>query len=407
MNFYPKESKKILDSWIDSIAIDWPISRRRFYATPIPLLYSGDLIALPPQGKYYQPWKESPPKDSEVFKKGKIIGKVKDFKESWTGEIRVFDTWFDSSISELFLLKYKSDPAFFKKAYPASLRPQGKEIVRTWLYYTILRGYLETKAPCFEDIWIHQHILDEKGRKMSKSIGNVIDPKEILKDFGAEALRLWAAEEGDLSKQDFSCSKDKIRSELKTINKIINASKFIMQFDKPKKAKLTKLDQLFIDYIENLTDFADKSYEKYDFYHPAMQLRDFIWETLASHYLEIVKNRAYNQENKFSKEESDSAKYTLYYLLERYLILVYPIIPQVTSVIASELGTDLLTAEFPKAKLGKSDLDLISKIKDFDSMVWKAKKDSGISLREPIKNIEIPKPLIPFEADLKACHNLQ
>ena len=75
----------------------------------------------------------------------------------------------DSSISELVILKNKKDDEFFKKAYPASLRPQGKEIIRTWLYYTILRGYLETKKPCFEDVWINQHIVDEKGKKMSKS----------------------------------------------------------------------------------------------------------------------------------------------------------------------------------------------------------------------------------------------
>ena len=171
INFYPAESKKILDTWIDSVSIDWPISRRRFYATPIPLWHSKDLVAVPNPGKYYQPWKESPPKDAEVFKNGEMIGKIKDFpKETWKGEERIFDTWMDSSISELFMLKYKENPEFFKKAFPATLRPQGKEIVRTWLYYTLLRGYLETKKPCFEDVWIHQHILDEKGRRRCQSL---------------------------------------------------------------------------------------------------------------------------------------------------------------------------------------------------------------------------------------------
>ncbi len=409
INFFPPESKKILDNWIDSIAIDWPISRRRFYATPIPLWHSkSGLIALPPSGRYYQPWKESPPKGSEILKNGKLVGKIEEFsKENWQGETRVFDTWFDSSISELFMLKYKSDPELFKKSFPASLRPQGKEIVRTWLYYTILRGFLETKKPCFEDAWIHQHILDAQGRKMSKSLGNGIDPQDILKEFGAEAFRIWAATEGDLSKQDISCSKDKIRAELKTINKIINVSRFITQFEKPKKTKPTPLDQLFIDYMEDLTQFSDENYEIYNFYHPSLKLREFIWDTFASHYLEIVKARAYNQENKFSKEESDSAKYTLYYLLERFLTLIYPIIPQVTSVIATSLNIDLLTSDFPKPKLGKSNLSLINDIKEFNSLVWKSKKDKNISLREPISGIDIPKSLKDYSQDLKTCHNLQ
>lgn len=416
ISFYPKESLKILTDWIDSVSIDWPISRRRYYATPIPLWNSEDnnYIALPSSTeiKYYQPWRQEVPKNAEVFEKSnsKSLGKVSDkkFKEiKWIGEIRVFDTWFDSSISELVILKYKSNPEFFKKAYPATLRPQGKEIVRTWLYYTLLRGYLETGNACFKDVWIHQHILDEKGRKMSKSLGNAIDPQEIIKNYGAEAMRLWAATEGDLSKSDFSCSKEKINAEVKTINKLLNVSRFVFQFEKPAKPKkMNSLDQLFVDYIESLTKKASEEYEIYDFHHTALELRKFLWEIFSSHYVELIKSRAYNQENKFSKQESDSAKYTLHFLLERMLTLLYPIAPQVTSVIAKQEKLDLLTAEFPEAKPGKSNLELIEKIMQFNSEVWKAKKEKSISLRESISGIEVPKELKEFESDLKVCHKI-
>nr|QBM01370.1 isoleucine--tRNA ligase [uncultured archaeon] len=407
INFYPKESVKLLEDWIDSISIDWPISRRRYYATPIPLWYSDELTAVPPQGKYYQPWKESPPKDADVLKNKKVIGKVSDFKgKKWKGEERVFDTWFDSSISELFVIRYKSDMDFFKKTYPVTLRPQGKEIVRTWLYYTILRGYLETGKQCFEDVWIHQHILDEKGRKMSKSAGNAIDPQELLKNYGAEALRLWAATEGDLSKGDFICSREKINAELKTINKLLNVTKFIMQFEKPKKPKLKETDRLFIDYAENLTKETDEQYGNYDFHHPTVALRRFLWDIFASHYLELVKNRAYNQDNKFAKEESESAKFALHYLLERILILLYPIIPQVTSLIANEKGIDLHQEEFPKAEKGKSELNLVDKIMQFDGVMWKAKKDKGLSLRAEVKHAVLPSELKPMADDIKSAHNI-
>ncbi len=410
INFFPPESKKILDDWIDSVSIDWPISRRRYYATPIPLWYAEDLVALPIPGEYHVPWKESPQEEAEVFKAGKRIGIVKDFpKTDWKGEERVFDTWFDSSISELVLLKYKENNEFFKRAYPASLRPQGKEIVRTWLYYTILRGYLETGKPCFENTWIHQHILDEKGRKMSKSLGNTIDPQELLRDYGAEALRLWSAEEGDISRQDLSCSKDKIKAELKTITKIINVAKFIMQFEKPKgKPKsVTPLDQLMIDYMEEITKSTEQCYDNYDFWHPTLKLRHFLWEVFASHYLELVKNRAYNLEKKFSDLESESARYTLYYLLERYLLLVYPVIPQVTTVIAKELGIEIAKESFPKAILSKNDgLENIEKIMTFNKEVWKDKKDKNIPLREKLSGKEIPENLKAYAIDLQACHNL-
>jgi len=419
INFYPKISKKILDTWIDSISIDWPISRRRYYATPIPLWYSENLTALAPEGKYVEPWKQDPPKEAQVVnEKKEIVGTVKDFPDKkWIGEERVLDTWFDSSISELNMLKYKSDNTFFKKAYPATLRPQGKEIVRTWLYYTILRGFLETGKACFKDTWIHQHILDGKGKKMSKSTGNVIDPQEILKEDGAEALRFWAATEGDLSKGDFTCSKEKIKAEKKSLNKLLNISKFVMLFDKPKtKPILTKLDQLFIDHIENLTQTTDKSYKVYDFNHPAQNLRKFLWDTFASNYIELVKNRTYNENKNFTPEESASAKYTLHFLLERLLTLLYPIIPQITTLIAKEKRIDLLKTNWPLSRLTKAqqshaelrhhDSRLIDSLVDFNSEIWKTKKEKGISLRNPIKGIKIPKELTPFEKDLKACHNI-
>ncbi len=406
--FYPEESRKILFDWIDSLKIDWPISRRRFYATPIPLWKSGKKIAISDGNAYYEPWKQKPEQNFEVFEKGKKIGRVKDFQnEKWIGEERVFDTWMDSSISELVLLKYKEDDTFFKKAYPATLRPQGKEIVRTWLYYTLLRGYLiDSKTPPFENVWVHQHIVDAKGFKMSKSKGNIINPQDLLKKYGAEAIRLWAATEGDLSKNDLKCSEEKINSELKTLNKILNVSKFVMLFNNPKNAKLTEFDKLFVDYIESLTEFSGKEYEKYDFYAPALKLKHFLWEIFASHYLEMIKTRAYNQEGKFTKEESDSAKHTLHFLLERFLLLIYPIIPQITSTICIENEIDLLNHDWPKSKKGKSELKLIDEIMEFNSLVWKEKKEKGISLREKISGIQIPKRLKQFEKDLGAAHNL-
>jgi valyl-tRNA synthetase len=409
INFYPESARKILEDWIDSVSIDWPISRRRYYATPIPLWYSDEYVCLPDEMDYVEPWREKPKENYDVLKNGKVVGKVKDFKNlNWRGEERVFDTWMDSSISELALLKYKRDNDFFEKSYPCSLRPQGKEIIRTWLYYTLLRGYFETGKLCFEDVWINQHIVDNKGYKMSKSKGNIVDPQKLLKDYGSEAIRMWAATEGDLSRTDLKCSEERIKGEKKTINKILNVSKFVFLFEQPaEKPNLTNLDKLFVDYLEELTKRIEKEYEKYDFYHPAISLRNFLWNVFASNYIELVKKRAYNQEQQFSDEESNSAKWTLHYLLERFLILIYPIVPQISSLIMEEKGFDLKKIEFPQSKKADSELVLIEQIIDFNSFVWKTKKEKGISLRKPISGIKIPENLRAYEKDLKITHGLQ
>lgn len=409
VSFYPESSKKILDSWVDSVSIDWPISRRRYYATPIPLWCSEGLVCVPNELVYVEPWREQPKETFEVLKDGNVVGTVADFPDvKWEGEVRVLDTWFDSSISELNLLRYKQDEAFFEKAYPCSLRPQGKEIVRTWLYYTLLRGYLETGKACFEDVWIHQHVLDSRGKKMSKSLGNVIDPQDILKQEGAEALRMWASIEGDLSKGDFICSRDKIKAEKKTLNKILNVSKFVAMFDKPSgKPELQKVDRLLIDYIEELTAKCETSFDKYDFNHPMQDLRHFLWEIFASHYLELVKTRAYNQDEKFTEEESASARWTLHYVLERFLILIYPVLPQLSSLILESRGIDAHSMSFPEVNKGDSDLALMESIMKFNSEVWKAKKEAGISLRDSIEDIEIPEKLKVFEKDILATHKLE
>ena len=252
-------------------------------------------------------------------------------------------------------------------------------------------------------------------------MGNIIDPQEIIKDEGAEALRFWSAIEGDLTKQDFACSREKIRGEVKTLNKLWNVSKFIFQFKEEKKpGKLFATDKLFVDYVDYLADFCEKNYKKYNFHLPALKLRNFLWETFASHYIELVKNRAYNKEKKFSKTEQKSAVYSLRYILKKILVLLYPIIPMITSEIYSEFGApkgvhsstkkkdmreegNIFKEKFPTGKALKP--KFVDAVLRFNSKVWKKKKKQGKSLKDEIE-IEIPKELKSYKKDLVAMHNI-
>jgi len=203
IEFFPSMHKQILMNWLDSINIDWPISRRRYYGTEIPIWYCKNCSEphVPEPGKYYKPWKEKAP-----FKECKKCKSTE-----FVGEERTFDTWMDSSISPLFVSKYSKDDDFFKKTYPATIRPQAKDIVRTWLYYTLLRCEQLTGKKPWSEAWIMGYGLDEKGMKMSKSKGNALDPLPVIQKMGADTFRFWSASEINHG-YDFRCNEQKIES---------------------------------------------------------------------------------------------------------------------------------------------------------------------------------------------------
>ena len=400
ISFHSKKNKQILLDWINSVAIDWPVSRRRVYATEIPLWYCkkcGEVI-VPEKGKYYKPWKDPVP----------VKSCEKCGSEEFEGETRVFDTWFDSSISPLYIMKMVEDPKFFEKAFPATLRPQGKEIVRTWLYYTLLRVYQLTGKPAFKDVWIHYHILDGQGRKMSKSLGNVIDPSALIDRNGAESVRLWAALEGNLTDTDFMCSEEKIRGNGKFLTKLWNVARFISNFEEAKKPKkLTVLDEWIISELNKLVEFSREGFGEYDFHNPTVKIRNFVWEIFASHYMELVKSRAYNKENKFTKQEQDSAIWALNYCLGILLKLLAPVIPFITYKIYKDLtGKDIHTQEFPKS--GKIEFKEFTteELVNLNSEIWKAKKEKGLSLKDPVE-FNIPEKFKPIEKELREMHRLK
>lgn len=186
-NFIPERNRQFLHDWMDGISIDWPISRRRWYHTEVPIWYSEDStkVIVPPRGTYVQPWRDMPPTGSEVLDREtrEFVAFYDDIAESLgkiVGETKVFDTWMDSSNSNLFVSGYLNNPKMFERAFPTALRPQGKEIVRTWLYYTMLKSALLLDKPAFNNIWIDGLGMDPWGRKMSKSLGNGIDADSVL-----------------------------------------------------------------------------------------------------------------------------------------------------------------------------------------------------------------------------------
>jgi len=409
VKFYPEMHRQILINWINSIAIDWPISRRRFYGTEIPIWYCKKckFPQVPEAGKYYRPWEEEPP-----FDKCQNCNN----KYEFVGEERIFDTWMDSSITPLHITKFSKNDIFYNNAYPTTIRPQGKDIIRTWLYYTLLRCiYLTGQLP-WKNAWIMGYGVDDKGEKMSKSKGNVIDPLPIINKYGADTFRFWSASEANLG-YDFRCSEQKIINSQKFLSKLWNIGRFISNFElideENKPQKLNTTDKWILAELDDISRKSINGYNELNFFVPSNTIREFTWNIFAAHYIELVKSRLYNESD---NEERKSALYTIHKCFKTILLLLEPICPFITYELWTKVYLNKKIIEekrFPKTDNEFHEMTLLTnKLIKFNSEIWNKKKETisdttkkPLSLKDPIKSI-IPNELELFSNDLIAMHNI-
>ena len=396
ITFHPEAHRQILLDWMNSITLDWPISRRRVYATEIPVWYCKKCGKpfVPPPGKYYRPWRDPPP-TSMCDKCGGT---------EFEGDTRTFDTWMDSSVSALVVTQCKRDSKFFKSSYPVTIRPQGKDIVRTWLYYSILRCYQLTGRAPFTHAWIGGMGMDEKGQAMHRHLGNVVPPEPILERFGADAFRFWNASEATHG-SDFRCSEVRVAGAHKFLTKLWNVSRFISSFPHVKSAQLQPSDKWILSELSLLIETCTKGYRDFNFFVPAGVIRDFLWEMFASHYLEMVKPRAFGQG--FSKAQQRAAWYTLHIVMKNLLLLLAPITPFIVDKVWTELYSrkSVHVEQFPKPSWPRQYRRYTEKMLVFNREVWKMKKEKGLALRDPLE-MQVPKTLTSFRADLIRMHSL-
>ena len=446
IEFHPPRNKQFLLDWMDNISIDWPISRRRWYHTEIPIWYCDDeqKIIVPPTGIYVQPWCQPPPSGSQVLDRStrEVLGSYEELKSGLgtiTGEQKVFDTWMDSSNSNLFVSGYLNHPDVFKDAFPTSLRPQGKEIVRTWLYYTLLKSTLLLDQPGFKHVWIDGLGMDPWGRKMSKSLGNGIDADSVLEcgaggrtgswkvkgpdktvslranKIGSECFRLWKACDAQVG-DDFHINPEEIEKKyFGVLTKLFNVARFASQFDVPDDLETTPNDLAIEDEwilaeFQTTMETVQTAWANLDIYTATQALKTFGTGVLPSHYLEMVKSRLY--------DDDAAAAWTLHRVVRDFMTAFTPVCPFFTHHISSTIyGTSAVDADaFPKSAHDRVGIDsehgnhlrsLSADIQTFNGDTWSHKKEQGISLNQPVSGIEIPPQLEAFTAILTRMHHLE
>ena len=445
INFTPPRNKQFLLDWMENISIDWPISRRRWYHTEIPIWYSEDQqkVIVPPTGTYVQPWCEPPPPNSRVLDRetkedlgewSDLMGGLGDIQ----GEEKVFDTWMDSSNSNLFVSGYLNDDDTFERAFPTGIRPQGKEIVRTWLYYTLLKSALLFDKPGFKNVWIDGLGMDPWGRKMSKSLGNGIDADSVLEcgaggrtgswkvkgpnktvnlkanKIGSECFRLWKACDAQVG-DDFQINPEEIEAKYYgVLTKLFNVARFASQFEIPNDLDSAPSD-LSISERWILSEFSQvnltvrSAWENIDIYTAAQAMKNFGTGVFPSHWLEMAKTRLYNDDL--------GAAWTVHRIVRDLLTMFSPICPFLCHHLSSTLyGVSAVDIrEFPELPISElGDGELGEKLRqyspiitEFNSDVWAAKNEAGLGRGKPISGIEIPSELEEFSNHLITMHKLE
>ena len=441
INFIPPRNKQFLLDWMENVSIDWPISRRRWYHTEIPIWYSEDTtkIIVPPAGTYVQPWRESPPKGSRVLDREtrEELGDLSELQSTLgtiSGEEKVFDTWMDSSNSNLFVSGYLNDPGTFEKAFPTGIRPQGKEIVRTWLYYTLLKSTLLLDKPGFQNVWIDGLGMDPWGRKMSKSLGNGIDADSVLEcgaggrtgawrvkgpeksvqlkanKIGSECFRLWKACDAQVG-DDFHINPEEIEAKyFGVLTKIFNVARFASQFPIPSDFNRIP-DNLCVGDRWILSEFAqvladvERDWTSIDIFSATRTIKNFSTNVLPNHWLEMAKDRLYDGD--------ENAAWTIHQIVKDLLTIFSPVCPFFTHHLSETLyGKSAVDVrQYPTSCLANDDealrlRSLTNSLSDFNSETWRAKKDAALSLNAEISGITIPAELSEFNDELTAMHKL-
>ena len=423
ITWHPPHMLVRYENWVGGLNGDWLISRQRFFGVPVPIWYVLDSDGNPDYERVLAPSEAELPIDPSSDVPAGYTEDQRNQPSGFMGDPDVMDTWATSSLTPQIAGGWERDPDLFERVFPMDMRPQAHEIIRTWLFSSVVRADLENNELPWQHATISGWILDPDRKKMSKSKGNVVTPMDMLDEYSSDAVRYWAASGRPGTDTAFDIGQMKIGRRLAI--KLLNASKFALTLSQlSSDLDLTNItaasisepvDQALIAKLAATVESATKAFEEFNYAKALDAAETFFWE-FTDDYVELVKERAYGEREVVNTQ---SARATLLVTLDTLLRLFAPFLPFTTEETWSWFNRDSIhTSHWPdnealRALAPSGDKASLATATQALRMIRKAKSEAKLSMRAVVSvavftgTPEMLKHLDSVATDLKAAGSIE
>ncbi len=391
LEWHPRHMVARYENWVDGLNGDWLVSRQRFFGVPIPVWYPLDGETNPIYESPVLPADSALPVDPSAEVPPGYTEEQRGQPGGFVADPDVMDTWATSSLTPQIAGRWSLDEDLFDRVFPMDLRPQAHDIIRTWLFSSVVRSHQEHGTLPWRNAAISGWVLDPDRKKMSKSKGNVVTPMSLLEQHGSDAVRYWAAAGRPGADTAFDVSQMKIGRRL-TI-KILNVSRFVLGIGAAgERSTVTEpLDRAMLAELADVADEATEALESYDYTRALDRVERFFW-FFCDDYVELVKSRAYGENG---AERAESARAALGAALSTLLRLFAPFLPFATEEVWSwwQEGS-IHRADWPAADglrraAAQTDPRVLEVASGVIAAIRTAKSQAKLSLRSQVRKVTV------------------